>query len=165
MERVVSRRVASRGCAFWLWRLFLLTRLSSQKMPVKLAMQSGRAFKGLGARVLLVTLLFGACAGPPDSGAPPAVPTPSIALAPLILQKPSPQPTPAPTSAPAAEARPSHGSGSEPKRHRPAKHWNYGQNAPKRSRHSANPKPSSTETTPAPSDRPPFWPLEHLNDQ
>jgi len=110
--------------------------------------------------VLFVTLLCGACAGGPDSGAPPAVPTPSIAIAPFILKTPSLQPTPAPTSTAAAKPGSRHGSGPEPKRH-----WHNEQNAPKRSQHPANPELAPTKPTPVPSERPPYWPLEHLNDQ
>jgi len=115
--------------------------------------------------VLLLTLLCSACAGGPDSGAPPAVPTPSITLAPFILKTPGLQPAPARTST--AEAKPGswHGSGPEPERHRHGKHWNHKQNAPKRSQHPASPEPRRTEPTPTPSERPPYWPLEHLNDQ
>jgi hypothetical protein len=119
----------------------------------------------LRAVVLLVTLLCSACAGATEWGVPPAVPTPSIALAPVILPPPSIQPTPAPTSTPAAKPGTWHGSGPEPKRHWHGKHGNYEQNAPKRSRHPANPEPTPTKPAPAPSDRPPYWPLEHLNDQ
>jgi hypothetical protein len=141
------------------------TESPTRSKPIASMRQSSRAPKPLRAPVLLVTLLCSACAGAPDSGAPPAVPTPSIALAPLILQMPSQQPTPAPTSTPATKPGSGHGSGPEPKRHWHGKHWNYDQNAPKRSRHPANLEPPLTKPTPAPSDRPPYWPLEHLNDQ
>jgi len=110
--------------------------------------------------VLFVTLLCGACAGGPDSGAPPAVPTPSIAIAPFILKTPGLQPTPAPTSTTAAKPGSRHASGPEAKRH-----WHNEQNVPKRSQHPANPEPTPRKPTPVPSERPPYWPLEHLNDQ
>jgi hypothetical protein len=118
----------------------------------------------LRAPVLLVTLLCNACAGAPDSGAPPAVPTPSITLAPFILKTPGEQSTPVPTSTPAVKPGSWHGSGPEPKRHWRGKHWNYEKNAAKKAQHPANPEPRRTEPTPTPSERPPYWPLEHLND-
>lgn len=118
----------------------------------------------LRALVLLVTLLCNACAGAPDSGAPPAVPTPSITLAPFILKTPGEQSTPAPTPTPAVKPGSWHGSGPEPKRRWRGKHWNYEKNAAKKAQHPANPEPRRTEPTPTPSERPPYWPLEHLND-
>jgi hypothetical protein len=133
--------------------------------PIARMPRSGRAPKPLRAAVLAATLLCSACAGAPDPVAPPAVPTPSIALAPLIQQTPGQQPTPAPTSTPGAKSGSWHGSGPEPKRQRRGKHGNYDPNAPKRSLHRAKAEPTQTEPTPAPSDRPLYWPLEHLNDQ
>jgi hypothetical protein len=123
------------------------------------------------ALILLATLLYSACAGAPEWGAPPAVPSPSVALAPVISQMPGQQPRPAPISAPAPTSTPAakpgswHGAGPEPKRHWHRKPGNYDQNAAKKSRHPAKLEPAQAGPTPVPSDRPLYWPLEHLNDQ